>query len=280
MHLLELHWNRQHLSFLISYRPAFMRDMACAGPYFSKLLLNAMYFGACKYSDRTDIRAVPEDARSAGMIFRDRFKQLLTNELDRSSITSIQALLIMSSALFASGEENTAAWLYSGLAFRMIIDMGLQVDRQLKHGTLSHIDQEIRRRVYWGAFCFDKIQSLYQGRRATLRPNETHVALDFADKYEELEHWTPLPKTAAHEFNGAPTYAVSNLEAFSKLAIIIDQILEHIYAAPDTQNQSRLALGHRSRINGHLTKWYQNLPPHLSNWNSGICPPPHVLSTL
>jgi hypothetical protein len=47
MHLLDLHWNRQHHSFLLTYRPAFMRDMACGGPYFSKILLNAIYGKSC-----------------------------------------------------------------------------------------------------------------------------------------------------------------------------------------------------------------------------------------
>ena len=51
-HLLSLHWNRQHHSFLITYRPAFMRDMACKGPNFSKLLINAIFFSASKFSPR------------------------------------------------------------------------------------------------------------------------------------------------------------------------------------------------------------------------------------
>ena len=36
-HLLDLHWNRQHHAFMVTYRPAFMRDMASGGPYFSCL---------------------------------------------------------------------------------------------------------------------------------------------------------------------------------------------------------------------------------------------------
>ncbi|KXH57376.1 fungal specific transcription factor [Colletotrichum salicis] len=66
MHLLSLHWNRQHHSFLLTYRPAFMRDMACNGPYFSKILLNAIYFGASKFSPRREVRRDPNDVRTAG----------------------------------------------------------------------------------------------------------------------------------------------------------------------------------------------------------------------
>ncbi len=55
LHLLSLHWNRQHHSFLLTYRPVFMRDMACGGKYFSKLLLNAIYYGASKFSPRREL---------------------------------------------------------------------------------------------------------------------------------------------------------------------------------------------------------------------------------
>ena len=154
MHLLSLHWNRQHHSFLLTYRPAFMRDMASGGPYFSKLLLNAIFFGVSKFSSRPEVRKDPNDVRTAGWMFRERVKALLGEELDRSKITTIQALLVMSSSLFALGDERSAAWLYAGTAFRMIIDLGMHVDAPLLPNLrgLSDEDIEIRRRVFWGAF--------------------------------------------------------------------------------------------------------------------------------
>jgi len=153
-HLLSLHWNRQHHSFLITYRPAFMRDMACKGPYFSKLLLNAIYFGASKFSPRHEVRRQADDVRTAGWQFRERVRELLGGALDRSEITTIQALLVMTNSLFALGDERSAAWLYAGLAFRMIIDLGMHVDVPDLAGTrkFSDEDLEIRRRVFWGAF--------------------------------------------------------------------------------------------------------------------------------
>jgi hypothetical protein len=154
IHLLRLHWNRQHHAFLITYRPAFMRDMACAGPYFSKLLLNAIYFGASKFSSRLEVRRDPNDVRTAGWLFRKRVRELLGDTLDRSSITTIQALLVMASSFFALGDERSAAWLYAGTGFRMIIDLGMHVDASVlpNFRRLSDEDLEIRRRVFWGAF--------------------------------------------------------------------------------------------------------------------------------
>lgn len=155
MHLLFLHWNRQHHSFLLTYRPAFMRGMAGGGPYFSKILLNAIYFGASKFSPRREVRRDPDDVRTAGWRFRERVRALLGGALDRSEITTIQALLVMTNSLFALGDERSAAWLYAGLAFRMIIDLGMHVDAPDLAGSprkFSDEDVEIRRRVFWGAF--------------------------------------------------------------------------------------------------------------------------------
>jgi len=148
LHLLNLHWNRQHHSFLVTYRPAFMRDMACGGPYFSKILLNAIYYGASKFSPRLELRKDPSDVRTAGWQFRNRVRDLLGQALDHSEITTIQALLQMSNSLFALGDEQSAAWVYAGTAFRMLVDLGLHVDATLMPNMhrLSEEDLEIRRR--------------------------------------------------------------------------------------------------------------------------------------
>jgi hypothetical protein len=123
-HLLDLHWNRQHHAFMVTYRPAFMRDMASGGPYFSRILLNAIYFGAAKFSPRLELRKVSTDVRTAGWQFRDRVRDLLGRALDYSNITTIQALLLMH--VDVTSRSN------------------------MRH--LSDEDIEVRRRVFWAAF--------------------------------------------------------------------------------------------------------------------------------
>ncbi|KAF5866835.1 hypothetical protein ETB97_008639 [Aspergillus alliaceus] len=54
IHLLSLYWDRQLDVSAVIYRPLFMRDMACSGPYFSKLLLNAIYLTVSKFSPRLE----------------------------------------------------------------------------------------------------------------------------------------------------------------------------------------------------------------------------------
>ncbi|KAH7411242.1 fungal-specific transcription factor domain-containing protein [Cadophora sp. MPI-SDFR-AT-0126] len=280
MHLLSLHWNRQHHSSLITYRPAFMRDMACEGPYFSKLLLNAIYFGASKFSPRPEMRS---NRRLASQPFRQRVRELLGGALDRSKITTIQALLIMTSSLFALGDERSASWLYAGTAFRMIIDLGLHID-DLSSSTsrkLSEEDYEIKRRVFWGAFVVDKIQSLYQGRPMSLQEADTRVPMIFQDNFEELESWQPQAFQGTQNYPGSPTYSVSTFTELCKLSVVMNDILNKVYAEKTTKRgPERLAEDLKS-LHADLENWETALPYHLRFENiggSGVVPPPHVLS--
>jgi hypothetical protein len=57
-----------------------------------------------------------------------RFMELFITAFDKSEITTIQALIIMASPLFTRCDERSLSWLYSGIAFNMIIDLGMHTD--------------------------------------------------------------------------------------------------------------------------------------------------------
>ncbi|KAL4799708.1 PrpF protein-domain-containing protein [Aspergillus venezuelensis] len=265
IHLLSLHWNRQHHSFLITYRPAFMRDMACGGPY-----------------PRLEVRKDPHDVRTAGWKYRERVRELLGGALDRSDITTIQALLVMTNSLFALGDERSAAWLYSGLAFRMLIDMGMHVDLTNTR-RFSDEDLELRRRVFWAAFVVDKIQSLYQGRPVSLKETDALVPIKFLDTYEELEHWQPFAySNCASNYPGIPAYSTSTFASLCKLSLIMSDILSCIYTKRSfNQNPNELA-NKLEDFQLRLDQWEVLLPDQLQ-FHSAISqsvtfPPPHVFS--
>lgn len=261
-----------------------MRDMATGGPYFSKLLLNAIYFGASKFSNRPEVRRDPDDVRTAGWTFRMRVKELLGSALDRSEMTTIQALLVMTSSLFALGDERSAAWLYSGTAFRMIIDLGMHVDATALSNTrrLSDEDIEIRRRVFWGAFVVDKIQSLYQGRPASLQDFDTKVSLTFMDRYEELEHWQPFAYSDVQSYAGSPAYSVSTFTELCKLSLILNGILNKVYSERSSNRSSEELINTLNTLDAQLQEWLEALPDFLQFSFEGprTTPPPHVLSLL
>lgn len=150
MHLLTIYWSRQLYTAQIIYRPLFMRDMACGGPYFSKLLLNAILFTVSKHCPRLELRSDPDDVTTTGWKFRQRFTELLRESFDKSEITTIQALLIMSNSLFSRCDERSLSWLYAGNAFNMIIDLGLHVLPSSSQMPAEEL--EVRKRVLWGAY--------------------------------------------------------------------------------------------------------------------------------
>jgi hypothetical protein len=159
--------------------------MACNGPYFSKLLLNAIFFSVAKFSDRPEVFDDPLDQSTAGRRFLRRVKELLGEALDQSSIPTIQAMLLLSSSLFAQGHQS-AAWLYSGIAMQMIFDLGesLGMDEARSFssvglnydcigkvgipGGITPEEFEIRRRIVWAAF------SQYISRAGKTRLTPSH----------------------------------------------------------------------------------------------------------
>jgi hypothetical protein len=158
MDILSKFWNRQHYMGSIVYRPTFMRDMACSGPYYSDLLLRAMLFaGSMNTVDAAALRNTGK-LNSIGRPYRNKFEQALhacgSQVLFKSEITTIQALLVVADALFSWCNERSLSWHYLGIAISMIIDLGLHIDGPARRSSkkASAEDTEIERRVFWATF--------------------------------------------------------------------------------------------------------------------------------
>lgn len=291
-HLLDLHWNRQHYAYLLTYRPAVMDSLASGGRWCNKLLLNAMYYTSCLYSDRECLRTTPSDTQSAGDRFYHRFRTLLADEIVNPSIPSAAALLLVGAALVSQGRQS-AGWTLCGTAYRMIIDMGCHLTMETEvqqRGRDLQVDIELewRRRIYWGAMITDATQSLYLGRQMTMRPNEGRVPLVFLDKYEELEEWTPLiDQTQSSEANMLllgyrphPAYALSAFTALVKLALIASRITQTFYSI-DCVRQTQVNLWSlKKEVEDDLKSWQASLPCHLrfDPVKGNEVPPPHQIT--
>ena len=132
-----------------------MRDWAAGGDYFSKLLLNAIYHNAARFASKALVMKHASSLAALRRRFRERFSHLLRETLGESKITTTQALLIICGSLSPIGDDRSTIWLYSGMAFRMMFDLGLHTVgvgafRQKKP---SEEDKEVQRRLFWSAFC-------------------------------------------------------------------------------------------------------------------------------
>jgi hypothetical protein len=300
MHLLSIYWNRQLVLGPVVYRTAFMRDMACAGPYFSKLLLNAIYFYSSKYSSRIEACQHPSNKLTIGWEYRQKAIALLNKCYDKSSITTVQALLIISSALFSWCDERSLSWLYAGMAFNMITDLGIHVNGNTLKKRVSDEESEIRTRVFWAAYgeialefrlgtqayiglVIDKLQSLYQGRPTYLHRFHTNLSIAFLDEHEELELFNTLTYSAIANNQMYPVYSISIFRETCKLSMILDKIILGLYSEDSSSKSPEELLRESTSRTAELKNWKKSLPPQLSlelsisGTNTSL---PHALSLM
>ncbi|KAJ9611500.1 hypothetical protein H2200_004684 [Cladophialophora chaetospira] len=286
LHLLELHWSRQHHTLLLTYRPAIVRDLLEPGSQCSKFLLNAIFACASKFSARLEVRDDPSDPSTAGRRFFRRCDELLAQDslFIYPTLPTVVGLLYLGSSYNARG-ETSKAWLYTGYALRMIYDLGLHLDP--KETSDSPEQVEIRRRVFWGAFVSDKLQSLYLGRPVAINLRDSHVSRDFMDTLEEQELYVPYkdpkypnPQTTS-TFSGVPVYSVSTFQQLCLLSKIMTKIINTFYVVGATFRNAQASL---QLVDNALQAWRENLPKHLDFQPQFLqnsptsCPPPNLMN--
>ncbi|CRG90706.1 putative transcriptional regulatory protein C777,02 [Talaromyces islandicus] len=292
-HLLDLHFNRQHYAYLISYRPAIIESLANGGgPWVNKLLLNAIYYSSTLYSDRPYLRSGPDDLDSIGARFYQRFRQLLSDEIDKPSIPTAAALLLTSATLVSQG-QSSAGWNLSGMAYRMIIDMGCHLMLGPDYQSMSSqehdqllrrdLEQEMRKRLYWGAFITDATQALYLGRPCMFAAGEARVPLRFLDTFEELEEWEPYtdpqpPAEPPPPYVPQPAHALSTFSSLARLFQISIRITE-LYGIQTIKFSLEYLQDKKTSIEKELEHWSIALPAHL-RFDPGkpFTPPPHQIT--
>ncbi|KAH7242073.1 fungal-specific transcription factor domain-containing protein [Fusarium tricinctum] len=267
LHLLNLHWARQHHTFLLTYRPAVMRDLACSGQYCSTFMLNAIFACCSKFSAHPEVRDDPSDPTSAGRRFFVRCDDLVKDGLlIRPHITTIVGLVLLGSTYNARG-ETSKGWLYTGYAIRMVYDLGLHLDP--KKTTENPEEIEIRRRVFWGTFVCDKLQSLYMGRPVAINLRDSQVSREFLDLYEETEPFlpstlitgSPCPPCPPLTVEGTiPIHSVSTFQQLCLLSKIMTTIVNCFYVVGATFSNAQSSL---AKIEQALQQWRDMLPSEL-----------------
>ncbi|KAK2690804.1 hypothetical protein QWA68_010399 [Fusarium oxysporum] len=272
--LLHLHWTWVAPMFMWVYRPAFMRDMTTGGRYYSELLLLVLCAHASKYYD----------SNHAQLLF-SRVRFLLGDEIQKpSSIPTIQALLQLSARELAQGAISQA-WLYSGMAFRMSADLGLQHNgpdiADLK--GLDPVDLEIRKRLFWSCYFWDKAISLYTGRLPAVT-ELPQSPIDFMDDSAESDVWSPyyedtspLTRLAPSQYPVMKSHAVSCFANSCKLSVIINDIIVQLYS----KRSRAITESSLNDIKARLETWRAESPVHLRydpEYLPNICPPPHIIS--
>ncbi|KAJ6160561.1 hypothetical protein N7470_003957 [Penicillium chermesinum] len=206
------------------------------------------------------------DQFDGGRLFYQRAQAELFESLKGgyARIPTIQTLLLMSAQECGRG-NRTQAWLYSGMAFRLLDDLGISIDSRKYSGSaqLSDEDIEIRNRLFWSCYFWDKIVSLYFGRSPTMQHSRVSPPRMILDDTSEVEIWTPHGVRFPDGAHYPPTEAHST-SCFMKmcgLAEILNQILVHIYPMSQTTESEFLDCVQEQAKN--LSDWWDELPDYL-----------------
>lgn len=155
-HLLNLYFRYRHTIFPIFSKSIFYRLLENRDPFITPLLLNSMYCHAAHFSHG--------DAIHANSYF-EKAEQLLQQEIHSPSLSLITSLCLLAtfeSNHYSSGPHvNTQkAFMYLDMACRMCYDLKLHKRYAFHHSGTTPDEVELRKRVYWVCYCYDKLNFL------------------------------------------------------------------------------------------------------------------------
>ena len=196
--------------------------------------------------------------------FFKRAKTLVLSSLfQAASIDLVQGLLLMGQYLHSSLELDNSCTVV-GLAIRMAQSLGLHLDSSLSN--LKVVDQEVRKRVWWGCFVVDRLLSMKVGRPPTIYDGpDITVGLPLAIDDEYL--------TNGDEGNPVQPLGIPSKFAFLTYAITQCRLLERICRT--LYEGGRLDISKQGltyipkllaltiELDGDLIAWQETLPAHL-----------------
>ncbi|KAI9021484.1 fungal-specific transcription factor domain-containing protein [Phycomyces nitens] len=134
----------------------FYHQLSLKGPLITPFLLNTIYMTSSKFMTGLDDDCTPD-------LFYDRARRLLDDFMDTPRVSTVIGLILLSlyepkPSLKQNRPSHCRAWMYSGMASRMCLELGLNSEKNIDRDLQSQ-DVEMRRRVFWGCFYLDKYQS-------------------------------------------------------------------------------------------------------------------------
>lgn len=125
----------------------------------------------------------------------------------------------------------------------------------------------MKRRIYWGAFVDDKLQSLFLSQPFAMHEctgNATHVYLD---SFEEMEDWTPYINHAQPVnvivplYRGRQSRAISTFQSLLQSCKIIGYIIDAFYSVESLEKSESGLLQTKHLVTSLLTSRWSLLGP-------------------
>ena len=281
--LLQNHWTWISPLFNFVYRPAFTRDMKTCGPYWSPALQNTILAHSVRWAKMDPAFVEQLKPYDGGSQFYRQAVATIFDDVRQGpgKIPDVQALLLLSAQAIGSGCK-TQAWLYTGMAFRLIEDMGLNIDARsyAKTAGLTDEDLEIRNRLFWSCYAWEKLLCLYLGRKPFILNTYASPPQLLLDDSAEIEIWSPSGTGVADPQLYPPTqsHATSCFIRMCALSEILHRVLTHLYD-PLKHISDEDILDYVTNEQTNMQQWWDDLPGFLqiSYYEPPLyCPPAHI----
>jgi hypothetical protein len=277
VHLINMYFTWHYPYFTTLSKSLFYRDFLLGKPletpkrtmYCSSLLVNAMLALGCHFSNSPKGCADPNDPTTKGDAFFAEAKRLIVenDEYEKPKLTTIQALALMSVREAGCGRE-AKGWVYSGMSFRMALDMGLNFDSGGITNNKEHMgEQEIdaRRVTFWGCFLFDKCWSNYLGRLPQLPVSNITVAKYDVFPDEDADIWSPYTDNGISQLHSQASRTRTVALQISSLCEISSDLLSFFYHPQHLEKfvGRSQELKKLSELQTRLEAWRRELPKEL-----------------
>ncbi|KAI8884712.1 hypothetical protein K501DRAFT_284749 [Backusella circina FSU 941] len=191
MQLIDAFFDYRQETFGMLPRFYFYQQLKDKDLFITPLLLNAIYAHSSRFVDIPDC--------PSSNVFYHRAKRLLDDFLDLPRVSTVVALGLLgmyelTPDLYRPGSQHCRAWMFSGMACRMCLELGLYNDSNVCK-TLSEVEIELRRRIFWACYELDKFQSggwerpwiISKGLINTKQPSP--LADESETEQEIIAHW-------------------------------------------------------------------------------------------
>ncbi|KAH7018227.1 fungal-specific transcription factor domain-containing protein [Microdochium trichocladiopsis] len=260
-HLLALYFCWEYPTFASLSKEHFLTDFWASRPRFcSQILVNALLALGCRFSSHPHTRADPNDPYTSGDHFFKEALRLFHQEKNHHSLTTIQALGIMSIREASCGRDSES-WYYAGQSMRLAFEMGLHyVDQNGNEDEVA-----VQSATFWGAFALDHAWSLATGSlpQSSCYPHLPPKPAIVDDV--EASQWKPYTDDGSDNLGAPlqrsceqPSNVRSVYKCFCELSELVHQSL-YVLHSPGKPVTSRDLLS----IYTQYLNWYESIPEVL-----------------
>ncbi|KAI1291546.1 fungal-specific transcription factor domain-containing protein [Xylaria venustula] len=266
-YLMQNFWRHQNSVFQVVDRADFEADRGSEAPKFYSSFLHVIMLAlGWQFANKDSCDVARTNLGNHESSMHREAKSMLDMDLERPmGVSSVQSLLLLGDLEYGVGRENTG-WMYIGMANRLALDMGLNVNCSNSR-LLELPDQEIRvrRRVMKACVVYETYWALFLGRRANIERGE----IDFNASE------TTSPSHPYRHGTGTPTDTRSSEEEINDQLFELMRLASRIMESRTRLSRSRNPTAsfttetakHTSTdvsiLDQQLQDWYQRLPNHL-----------------